>query len=269
MSLSDVELRLSAVLNQHAEDAMERTNTEANLEALTSDVEQRQRRQRRIRIAGAAIVAAVTIGIIAFANTSNKPDSSGPTQSPDSTKPQSTTRPPETAAVAVATGFLEAYGTFERATAASYLANDAAQMEGWQEWNRWLEATQYKLLLGPCEETAVSADRTRVVCTYKFHCLGSDQLDLGPFADNTYTVLIEDNKIVNMRDNVAFMTNGFSHDMWEFFAYWVATTHPKDAKLMYADWPNQNEQATNDRAIALWDEHTQNYVDAVQDGWSP
>jgi hypothetical protein len=193
--------------------------------------------------------AAIAQGAVACTGGGDEADSAAQTQ------------PTDSAAVAVATGFLDAYGSFDRTGAASYLADDA-RLAGWERWNRWLEAIQFRGLIGSCEVSTTSSISTGVVCPYEFHGLGSDQLDQGPFPDNAYTITIRDGEIINMQDNVPFTTNGFSSQMWEPFAAWVGQRYPRDAAVMYEDWPDADSPSLTERSLGLWTRHTQDYIDA-------
>jgi hypothetical protein len=218
------------------------------------EIEPSQRRRGRAwQAVSAPAAAAVVLAAVACTGGSDEPNSGSQTQPTDSTA---------SPAMAVATGYLDAYGSFDRALAASYLADDSPRMAGWKRWNRWQEATQFRQQLGSCEESAASANRSRVVCPYEFHCLGSDRLDRGPFRDNSYTIVIRDGEIVDVQDDVPFMTNGFSSKMWEPFAGWVGQRYPKDGAIMYEDWPDADSPSLTDRSLELWTQHTQDYVDA-------
>ena len=253
MTTSDLERRLTAALEQHAEDAMNRTNTNEKLEALSIDVEHSQRRRRiGLAVGAAAAVAAVTIAAIAFTNANDKPDSAQPVD--------------ETDAVGLATDYLDAYTSFDRAEAASYLAAGARDDAGVGDWNRWLEATQYKMVNRSCEELRTSAQGTIVKCSFAYHCLGSDAIDRGPFGNASWTFTIRDDQIVDAQETNPFETNGFSDAMWKPFAYWVSQEYPDDAAKMYEDWPSTSSQVTTDRSLELWEEHTKDYITAVQRG---
>jgi hypothetical protein len=225
--------------------------TSEQVESDTSilDTERMRSRCRAWHAVAALVAAAVAQNAVACSEGGDEPDTGAMTRSTNSP------------AVAVATGYLDAYASFDRARAASYLADDA-HMSGWKRWNRWLEATQFKPLIGSCDESTSSADRTRVVCPYEFHCLGSDKTRRGPFPDNSYTITIRDGEVVNMQDDVPFMTNGFSDQMWEPFADWVGERYPQDAAVMYEDWPDADAQSLTDRSLELWTQHTQDYIDA-------
>ena len=50
--------------------------------------------------------------------------------------------------------------------------------------------------------------------------------------------------------------------MWEPFAGWVSTTHPKDAAVMYTDESHSNVRLTEE-SVRLWDARTREYVEKV------
>ena len=80
----------------------------------------------------------------------------------------------------VASGFVEAYGSFDTEAAGSYLAIDAdlAQLEAdgedWRLGNQWLEAQGFQLLLGTCEERNPKPEGSWVRCPFDYHALRSD-----------------------------------------------------------------------------------------------
>ena len=187
MTISEVERRLTAALEQHAEDAMNRTNTNEKLEALSIDVEHSQRRRRiGVAAAAAAAVAAVAIAAIAVTNANDEPDGVQPVNQTD--------------AVGLATDYLDAYTSFDRAEAASYLTAGARDDAGVGDWNRWLEATQYKMVDRSCEELGTAAQGTIVKCSFAYHCLGSDAIDRGPFGNASWTFTIRDDQIVDAQE---------------------------------------------------------------------
>lgn len=61
MTTPDLERQLAAVLQRHAEDAMNRTDTRARLNSLITDREQDLRRRRRLTWGAGALVAAAAI----------------------------------------------------------------------------------------------------------------------------------------------------------------------------------------------------------------
>jgi hypothetical protein len=260
VTTSELERRLTALLKQHAEDAMNSTRTEQQLDILAAGVEQERRRRRRNWAAGGLAAAAATVGLVLWAsNLGAETDTAVPAQQP---------------AVEVATSFLAAYASFDRDEAESYLADDAfldiwqgaGGVEAWREGNRWFEAIGFKMENESCMEQETSSAGTQVRCTYDFHAIRSDELELGPFSGSFFTFTVQDGEIVSADQELEFLGSGdgFSARMWEPFANWVARTHPEDAAIMYADWPSQQLESLTPRSIELWEKQTKNYV-AAQD----
>ena len=265
MSTTELERRLGEVLRQHAEDAMNRTDTQGQLETLRTGLDPDRQQRRRLAWAGGAlaVAASVAVAVLLVSNLGN--------DTPDIGTPA---RPPDASPVDVATDFLDAFAAYDVERAGSYLAEGgtvllwtSAPEEGsLVDEVRWSEAAGVELLTGSCEESPTAPDGATVVCPFAFHALGSAELDRGPFSDNEFRLTIVDGKIVTADTVVTYETNGLSDQMWEPFARWVAETHPDDAAHMYKDWPGQTLQATNQRSADLWAQHVAGYVKAVQQG---
>lgn len=237
---------------------MNRTDTRARLGSLVTDGEQALRRRRRLIWAAGGLAAAAATAVIAFSLGlgSNRNQTVQPAAGPDP--------------VAVMTTFLDAYAARDGLVMASLLADGAdldlgaghaTDISGWMgSEGRWDGAIGFRMLNESCQPHSGSAEETEVVCTYDYHALGSDRLGRGPFPDSTLTATVKDGKISALRQDIPFMENGFSREMWEPFAAWVRTSYPQDAAVMYSDWPVQSVPAYTDRSIALWAKHTQDYV---------
>lgn len=262
MTTSDLERRLTALLQRHAEDAMNTTNTEERLQRLLDESERDTRRRRR-RWTGGALVAAAAAGaiIVGVSGVGDDPETG--------TTPQVATATAAEEAEALATAFLDAYGSWDRAQAASYMADPSFVDALDRGWMRWSEAAGFTLLVDACEEGGSSAEVARVQCAFDYHALGSDELGLGPFSDNVFAISIRDGEIVMAAEELEFMSNGFSEQMWEPFAAWVSRAYPEDAAIMYADWPGTSLEAHSDRSIELWRQHTRDYVEAQQSSNDP
>jgi len=165
----------------------------------------------------------------------------------------------------IATAFVEAYGAFDMARAASYLAADAdlsrleAGVEDWHLGIRWLEATGFKVLLDSCEEEIGSPPGT-VRCLFAFHAIRSDEIGLGPFGDSRFDFRILDGEIVSA--SMIWNIEEFGPQVWEPLAVWVAETYPDDVTIMYTGSP-QTMQRFTDEAVALWEQRSREYVDVV------
>jgi hypothetical protein len=265
MNTTELERRLGEVLREHAEEAMNRTDTQAQLDNLRHGLEP-ERRRRLTWSAGALAAAAAMVAAALLVSTMGD---DSPTSGTDPAEQPRVVEP-----VDVATGFMEGFAAYDADRVASYLAEGATFQLWWtppEAWSLdtelgWSEAAGFEMLPGSCEERSTSADGTAVVCPFGFNALGSAELGRGPFADNEFSFTILDGEIVAGDTDVAFMTNGFSRQMWVPFASWIARTHPDDAAVMYKDWPDRSLQATDDRASALWARHVPGYVEAVRAG---
>lgn len=233
---------------------MKRTDTRAKFDTLIIGAEQDLRHRRRRTVAAGLIAAAAAVALIAVALSFgiNRQDSTEPAQTP-------------TPAEQVAAGFLNAYAAADDQLMATQLAagahlGDLRDSAG----ARWREAAGYRILNESCQQQATTTARIRVVCTFDYHMLGSDQLGRGPFTGDKLIVTVKDDKIVTAKEVDTFLTNGFSSQMWIPFSGFVVGEFPKDASIMYSDWPATDSPATTDRSIALWAEHSQDYVNEYQ-----
>jgi hypothetical protein len=172
-------------------------------------------------------------------------------------------------AEAAATGFVEAYSAFDVDAATTYLAADAdleldgvLTLEDLPLTSRLSEAQGFKRMFDACERRETSASGTLVRCTYDFHSIGSDEIGLGPYTGNWFDLTVVDAKIVSVSDHIPFLSNGFDSEVWGPFADWIAETYPDDVTIMYSDARQTDVQLTEE-SIALWEQHTREYVEAV------
>lgn len=172
----------------------------------------------------------------------------------------------------IATAYIEAWGAFDLDEAESYLADDARllddggplSMEEWRRLNRWLEATAFKLLLDSCEaQEASPASEAVVTCAYDYHLWRSDEVGRGPFSDNTFTITVGDGEIVSVDDRPAYVTNGFSQQMWSMFSFWIGENHPEDLRVLY-DIDDQNHRfiRMTEDSLPLWEQRIREYAEA-------
>ena len=164
----------------------------------------------------------------------------------------------------VATSFLEAYGASDVEQARTYLADDAriasmTEQDDLRLLLSFFEATGYRQTLNSCEEVGDSFPGS-VRCTFDFHGLRSSEIGRGPFGGSSFDLFVRDGKIV--RASQYWETEKFGPQMWEPFAGWVSTTHPKDAAVMYTDGSHSNVRLTEE-SVRLWDARTREYVEKV------
>lgn len=177
---------------------------------------------------------------------------------------QSRDEAPANQAESVATGFLEAYGAFDVEQARTYLADDATiasmtERDDLRLLISYLEATGYRQILNDCEG-ASNSDSGSIRCTFDFHGLRSGEIGRGPFGGSSFDLFVHDGKIVRARQDWGI--EKFSPQMWEPFAGWVSTAHPKDAAVMYTDESHTNVRLTEE-SVRLWDARTREYVEEV------
>ena len=164
----------------------------------------------------------------------------------------------------VATSFLEAYGAFDVEQARTYLADDATiasmtEQDDLRLLLSYFEATGYRQTLNDCEGAGKS-DSGSIHCTFDFHGLRSGEIGRGPFGGSSFDLFVHDGKVA--RASQHWEIEKFSLQMWEPFAGWVSTAHPKDAAVMYTDESHSNVRLTEE-SVRLWDARTREYVEEV------
>ena len=113
MSTPELERRLGEVLRQHAEDAMDSTDTQTRFEELEHDLRRNRPRTRIGWVAAAAAAAAVIAALVVV--DASRDDGSGTPAGPVD----------EGAATELASDFVDAVAAYDADRAASYLADDA------------------------------------------------------------------------------------------------------------------------------------------------
>jgi hypothetical protein len=173
--------------------------------------------------------------------------------------------------VALAREFLDAYGSFDADRALSYLTTDAIA-QGVVEEDRTTpeqlrlgiaseRALGYKQTIRGCEHQGNSASGVSLRCAFDFHVIGSDEIGLGPFTGNYWSLTVRDGKIVSARREVDF-NSGFGDQIWEPFAKWVSIEHPDDALALGTD-ESQGMQPVTADSIRLGEQRTAEYVAVV------
>jgi hypothetical protein len=171
----------------------------------------------------------------------------------------------------IANQFVEAYAAGDADKTISYLAADAdlsgfieGGVEGLRPSIRFDEATGFQRLFDSCVATGATPTGMSVRCTYDYHGIRSEEIELGPYSGSWLDIAIEDGRIVSVSDEIVFMENGFSEQMWEPFAVWIARTYPEDGPIMYENWPNIFMAQFTDESIELWEERSIEYVAVVK-----
>lgn len=236
--------------------------------------DRRDHKRRNQRIAAGAVGIAVFVAAVWFVTSGASSDR---TQTPAN---EPTVNPTE-AAEDVVRGFLAAFRAFDSEAAMAYLADDAdlrglidlpaANEKGLSLELAMLEAQRVQLIITSCQ-AAPFGSGTSVVCRFDFHAIASDVLGLGPFTGSTFVFTVRDGEIVKAAGNPNF--DQFSSQMRAPFAEWVHATYPRDFHVMYktrsiAPLPEGFRQVygrVTEESIRLWEQHTREYVKAVQQG---
>jgi hypothetical protein len=113
-----------------------------------------------------------------------------------------------------------------------------------------------------CEQVGNSESGVSLVCAFDMHGIKSDEIGLGPYIDNYWNLTVRDGRIDSAYQRMAYLSNGFSKQMWEPFAAWVRVEHPGDIVAMYTDESQEMQRVTED-SNRLWELRTAEYVAAV------
>jgi hypothetical protein len=228
--------------------------------------EKRQRTASRTKKLGAFAVAAaiVVVAVAVIVGTRGGQDSTSPAN-PPTTK----VSPAHPEAEGIAERFFEAYSHPDADLAVNYLADDTV-VSGWglagiREFRltmRFWEATGFEHILDSCETTSSSDLGTVVHCTYDFHGLRSKEIGRGPYSGAYDEITVLGEKVVDVFGH--FEIAKFSPQMWEPFVEWVSTNYPEDVAVMYKS--DFSDYQLTGESIRLWEQHTREYVKAIEDG---
>jgi hypothetical protein len=262
MTTPEIERLLTATLHAQAEDAMNDTDTQTQLDILHRESARHPRGGRAVGLVAAAAVVAALVwwqGTDDATVIEPTPPVDVPTQTEE-----------------LATNFVEAWADFDRARVASYIAKgatlkvgaDPGSPESWRVLNRWDQATGWAVQVEPCRETFTPGNTIQVACAYSGHLLGSQQLGRGPYENNVFLVTVENGKVVHAsQSGYSYLLNGpFDDEMWIPFRQWMDDEHPADAQVMDAYTDAASTAAEIDASLQLWEQRTQEYVDAVRAG---
>jgi hypothetical protein len=215
------------------------------------------RKRRRVTLAVVASVAAAVVVTVAATGAGGwlgVDKAVGPAQNPDQ-------------AETVAREFLAAYGSFDADKAITYLTDDAITLRWGTPEQLRLDVAHYRAqgyqeTVNECEQVGNSESGVSLVCAFDMHGIRSDEIGLGPYTGNHWNLTVRDGKIDSANQRMAYLSNGFSKQMWEPFAAWVRVEHPGDIAAMYTDESQEMQRVTED-SNRLWELRTAEYVAAV------
>jgi hypothetical protein len=176
--------------------------------------------------------------------------------------------PSDQKALETATGFVEAWTSYDADAAATYMSNDAVvefggSMEAMRLEARMNEAQGQKWALSGCElSNSIAPAGTLVRCPYDFHALESDVIGRGPYP-GSFLIYVSDGEIVRVSDR--YLRSLYSREVLQPFAAWVREVYPAHPSLMWADVTTATDlidlPLLSEESIMLWEQHRQEWVD--------
>ena len=246
----DLERRVVAVLHDHAETAMNQTDTESRLQAHHADTRAADRRRRVTwGISAAAAAAAVVIALVLTGvpgMSSDEAEKVAPAQ--------------ERTPVQLATDFVDEFAAYDPAGASRDLASGAdmkiwVDADGRSEWQRglvWADVVGFRVLPGDCVTSQHHGSRTMLRCPFDLHAIGSDRIGRGPYHGNDFYVVVDGGEIVTTEMSIAYETNGFQDEMWAPFSEWLEREYPADFAVMIRDVDGVQLPSFTDDSISRW-----------------
>ncbi|WP_432477050.1 hypothetical protein [Nocardioides sp. GXQ0305] len=256
MSTQHVERDLVALLHRHAEDAMNETDTQTELQAFRDTVEGRDnppRTRRRVVIAAAAALAAAAAVVIAVW----APD---PAESPEPAPPvpgQDRAADRETAEA-----FAVAYADLDADRMADLMADGVQPWDTWQATLRRDVAWDVERQMQPCRRTAEATEGIVFTCPYTMHLRGSEEVGRGPFGDNTLEVVVQDGEVTLADYTQLVDFNGITAHLAKVDR-WVAENHPEDFAFLRMERVDRKavDPGFSEAEWSRWTRLSQRYTD--------
>jgi hypothetical protein len=167
--------------------------------------------------------------------------------------------PSDQEALATATGFVEAWASFDADAAAAYLSRDAltdfgGSVEEIRLRARMNRAQGQQWLLSGCEVLGSSAGTT-LTCPYEFHGLGSDLMGLGPYP-GAFLIEVSGGEVVRVSDE--FPHGQYAREVLRPFFSCVRDAYPTHPSLMWTDVIDPDlidVPRLTEESIGLWTLH--------------
>ena len=241
--------------------------------------QRRDRRRRRRRIAtgvagtamGAALVAAaVTVLPLGDGPAPIEPDMTIAVSEGSAGQTTSTsTAPAEPSAIAVATGFAEAYGAHDADAVIAHLADDFVGGVELGDIGRTpreiglvvsLFEAQHsqQILQQTCAEVDRSSDGVVVRCPFDSHGFGSAELGFGPYTGHSWQLTVRDGEVVEARIEYNNIEQIIEQTIRPF-GWWVEANHPDDIPLMYING-NLTDFRLGEESAGLFEQRLEQYV---------
>lgn len=257
---TDLESRIATVVQGRAAEAMNATDTSAELlelqERLAHEREGVAPRRALVTTAAALAAAAMVLGVTWLGGVGHVPDR----------WPLDDGRPYQDPAAQVAQEFAEAFADGDNARIASMLDDESASPPGWQNYAKLADAWSVEYELHQCQTISVTNFAANVGCGFDIHALHSEELGLGPFGDNYMSVVVRDGKVRWFSVVYNSNLNGAS-ELYVSLAKWIEKNHPEDWEFLDNGWGFTElgaiPQSEVPRWIWLWQRYSAQYADEM------
>ena len=253
MSTQHVERDLVALLHRHAEDAMNDTDTQTELQTFRAarggPTDTRPRASRWLAIGAAAALGAAAIVAVALwgPGPGERPEPAPPVPGPDR---------------ATAEAFAEAYADLDAGRMAGLMA------DGVQPWDTWRSTLQRDVawdverLMQPCRRTAEATEGVVFTCPYEMHLRGSAEVGRGPFGDNALDVVVKDGEVTLADYTQLVDFNGVTAHLAKVDR-WIAENHSEDVAFLRSQSASQKavDMGLSEAEWSRWTRLTQRYTD--------
>jgi hypothetical protein len=251
MSTSDVERRLTDLLHHHAEVAMSKTDTPAQLHRFTSEHggEPPRRTSRRMMIGAASVAVAAVAAAVVWA--------AGP--GTDSAEPAPVQQPTPDP-VQVAEEYVAAYAAYDTEKVVA-MADPSVDLADVRLYLARDEAFGVQISPEPCREGIALNAGTQVTCPFALHALNSEDVGRGPFENASFTIVVaEDGKVLEAEKSWNHEINGMQQHV-EAVTNWMLESHPDEAEFLGLEVEDV-PAAQLDRWLSLWTQYSEDYVAA-------
>lgn len=135
--------------------------------------------------------------------------------------------------------------------------NQATDEQSYADMVAWLGALGWEWEIVECEETAVSANETRLSCSYEHNNAWGRALGVGPFNDGgSLDFTVEGGEITSFTHY--WLNTTFSPQVWEVFGDWMLKNHVELSNVILSD--GCCTPIRTSAAVTVWRTLTEEYV---------
>jgi len=255
MSTQNVERELTAVLNRHAEDAMNDTDTHAERARLYDVLEAGPSTSRRTLAVGGAVAAAGVAAALVWSLGGSDGDTGLPPAGNPS--PQVTEQMSREAEL-MSDRFMAAFTDYD-AAAANALIQEGAWDGGVENELAFLEAWYVRYDTEPCRTTSRASEALVVECRATVHSARSEELGRGPFEGVVYSFVVRGGQIIDGSNDHDHHNSGLGDHMAEVGDWMMAQASPAERALLLKNSPDLSPKE-RDRWVQLHQQYIDAYV---------